>query len=62
VRPDLIPLSASSLVVGAMCLVFGSALNPSGTGEGASAAIRAVDEQSARWLGMALMYFGAAVA
>ena len=62
VRPDLIPLSASSLVVGAMCLVLGSALNPSGSGEGASAAIRAVDEQSARWLGMALMYFGAAVA
>ncbi len=57
-RPDLIPLSASALVVGAMCLVLGSALNP---GTGSEQTVQVVVEHSGRWLGMSIMYFGAAV-
>lgn len=61
-RPDLVPLSASSLVVGVMCLVLGSALNPASGGESAAEAMAVVAEGSGRWLGMAVMYFLASVA
>ncbi|QNN51531.1 hypothetical protein [Nocardioides mesophilus] len=60
-RQDLIPLSASALVVGAMCLVLGSALSPI-DGGGTADTIRAVQEQGGRWLAMAVMYFCASVA
>jgi hypothetical protein len=58
VRPDLVPLSAAALVVGAMCLVLGAALDPVNEDE---QTVRIVIEHSGRWLGMSIMYFGAAV-
>lgn len=61
-RSDLVPFSASALVVGAMCLVLGSALNPASGGEDAAQAVAVVLEGSGRWLGMAVMYFLASVA
>lgn len=61
-RSDLVPFSASALVVGVMCLVLGSALNPANGGEDASGAVAVVLEGSGRWLGMAVMYFLASVA
>ena len=61
-RSDWVPLSASALVVGAMCLVFGSLLNPSEAGASSGETLRVVNEDSARWLAMAVMYFLASVA
>ncbi len=55
------PLSASSLVVGVMCLVLGSALNPAAGGEDPSELARVVADGSGRWLGVAVMYFLASV-
>jgi hypothetical protein len=55
-------LSASALVVGVMCLVFGAALNPAEAGEGMVSAVRVASEQSGRWLAMAVLYFCASVA
>lgn len=60
-RSDLIPLSASALVVGVMSLLLASALSLGGGTEGAEA-LQVVEQQSARWLGMALMYVLASVA
>jgi len=62
VRPDLIVFSASALVVGVMCLVFGAALNPAEAGSGVTAAVRVAGNESDRWLGMAVLYFCASVA
>jgi hypothetical protein len=62
VRPDLIVFSASALVVGVMCLVFGAALNPAEAGAGVSAAVAVATQESGRWLGMAVLYFLASVA
>lgn len=62
VRPDLIVFSASALVVGVMCLVFGAALNPAEAGAGVTAAINVATQESGRWLGMAVLYFLASVA
>jgi hypothetical protein len=62
VRPDLIVFSASALVVGVMCLVFGSALNPSEPGAGVTAAVRVATDHSGRWLGMAVLWFCASIA
>jgi hypothetical protein len=62
VRPDLIVFSASALVVGVMCLVFGAALNPSEAGAGVTAAVRVAGDPSGRWLGMAVLWFCASVA
>jgi hypothetical protein len=45
-----------------MALVFGSLLNPSTGGQGASDMIGVVSEAGGRWLGMAVMFFGASVA
>jgi hypothetical protein len=62
VRPDLVVLSASALVVGVMCLVFGAALNPAAEGSGATSAVRVATDQSERWLAMAVLWFCASVA
>jgi hypothetical protein len=56
VRNDWVPISASALVIGAMSLVFGSVLNPADPGASSAETFRVVTEQSARWLGMAVMY------
>jgi hypothetical protein len=61
VRPDLIPLSASALVVGVMSLVLGSALNPNAGEDGAAQTAALAVEHSGRWLGMSVMFFAAAV-
>jgi hypothetical protein len=55
-------LSASALVVGVMCLVFGTALNPATEGMGMEATARLASEQSGRWLAMSVLYFCASVA
>ena len=54
--------SASALVVGVMCLVFGAALNPAEAGAGVTAAVRVATDQGGRWLGMAVLYLCASVA
>ncbi len=56
-RTDWVPLSASALVIGAMSLVFGSLLNPAEAGSTTAQTLRVVDEDSGRWLAMAVMYF-----
>ena len=61
-RPDLIVFSASALVVGVMCLVFGAALSPSEAGTGVTAAVRVASDHSGRWLGMAVLWFIASIA
>ncbi len=61
VRQDLLPLSASALVVGVMCLLLGVALNP-GEGGTAQETVRIVQEDGGRWLAMSVMYFLASVA
>ncbi len=61
-RSDWVPLSASALVIGVMAMVFGSLLNPSEAGASTAETLRVVDEDSARWLAMAVMYFFASVA
>ncbi len=61
-RSDWVPVSASALVVGAMSLVFGSMLNPSTGGQNVAETLRIVDESGTRWLGMAVMFFIAAIA
>jgi hypothetical protein len=61
-RSDWVPLSASALVIGAMALVFGSLLNPQEAGAGAAQTMQVVGREGGRWLGMAVMYFGASVA
>jgi hypothetical protein len=60
-RSDWVPLSASALVVGVMAMVFGSLLNPSQAGATTAETLRVVDEDGARWLAMAVMYFFASV-
>lgn len=62
VRSDLIVVSASALVVGVMCLVFGAAINPSEAGDGVGAAINTAAVAGDRWLGMAVLWFLASVA
>jgi hypothetical protein len=60
-RTDWVPLSASALVIGAMSLVFGSLLNPAEAGSSTAQTLRIVEEDSGRWLAMAVMYFLASV-
>ena len=56
-RSDWVPLSASALVIGAMSLVFGLAAEPRGRrGELGAETLRVVNEDSARWLAMSVMY------
>jgi hypothetical protein len=61
-RTGWVPASASALVVGVMALTLATVLNPSTDGEGATATLHVVNEAGARWLGMAVMFFGASVA
>jgi hypothetical protein len=61
-RTDWVPLSASALVIGAMSLVFGAMLNPADAGATTAETFRVVDQESARWLAMAVMYFLGSVA
>jgi hypothetical protein len=61
-RSDWIPLSASALVIGVMALVFGSLLNPADADASSADTMRIVTQEGGRWLGMAVMYFGASVA
>ena len=61
-RSDWIPLSASALVIGVMALVFGSLLNPADADASSADTMRIVSQEGGRWLGMAVMYFGASVA
>ena len=58
-RPDLIVLSASALVIGVMCLVFGAALNITDAAPDLTGAVRATGDESGRWLGMAVLWFSA---
>lgn len=60
-RPDLIVFSASALVVGVMCLVFGAALNPAEAGAGVTSAVQVASDHSGRWLGMAVLWFCASI-
>ena len=57
---DWIPASAAVLVTGAMALAAGSLLTPSGST--ASQTIRVVQQQDARWMVAAVIYFVASVA
>ncbi len=61
-RNDWVPLSASALVIGAMAMVFGSLLNPAEAGASTAETLRVVDEDSARWLAMSVMFFFASIA
>jgi len=61
-RDEWVPVSASSLVVGVMSLVFGSLLNPADTGASAADMVRVVNEEGSRWLAMAVMYVFASLA
>jgi hypothetical protein len=61
-RSTWVPLSASALVIGAMCLVLGSVLNPSETGSSGSRTLAVVNDQGFRWLAMATMYTLASLA
>jgi hypothetical protein len=56
-RRDWVPLSASALVIGAMCLVLGFLLNPAEPGASPAETFRVVEEEGARWLAMAVMFF-----
>ena len=55
-RSDWVPLSASALVIGAMSLVFGSLLNPADAGASSAETLRVVNEDSARWVAMSVMF------
>ena len=55
-RSDWVPLSASALVVGAMCLVLGTLLNPTDSDATTGEVLRAVEQGSARYLAMAVVY------
>ena len=61
-RSDWIPLSASSLVVGVMALVFGSLLIPNDPDATSAQTIRLVAENDGQYLGSSVMFFVAAVA
>jgi hypothetical protein len=55
-RTDWVPLSAGALVIGAMSLVFGSLLNPAEAGASTTETLRIVQDDSARYLAMAVMF------
>lgn len=44
-----------------MCLVFGTAVNPTGDGMGMAATVRLASEQPGRWLAMSVLYFCASI-
>lgn len=57
---EWVPVSAASLVTGAMALSFGSLLTPSG--DSSLETLRIVEQQDGRWLAVAAIYFVASVA
>ena len=59
-KVDWVPYSASALVAGSIALAMGGLLMPTVGDAGDS--LRIVQEQDGRWLAVAAMYFGAAVA
>ncbi len=61
-RFDWVPWSASALVIGVMSLVFGSLLNPAEAGATTAETLAVVNQDSGRYLGMAVMFFFASVA
>jgi hypothetical protein len=61
-RTEWIPLSAAALVTGVMALVLGALLNPLMDDATPAQTLRVANEESARWLGMAVMYFLGSVA
>lgn len=58
-RWDWVPVSAAALVTGVMALTFASLLTPSG--DSAADSLRVVQEQDARWMAVAVVYFIASV-
>ncbi len=56
-RTDWVSPSAATLVVGAFALVLGTMLSPADAGETATQALRVVDQNEGRLLGMAVFYF-----
>ncbi|HYO38934.1 MAG TPA: hypothetical protein VER39_04690 [Nocardioidaceae bacterium] len=58
---DWVPLSSSALVIGAMSLVLGAAMNPAEAGSTATQTLRVATDESTRWLAMAVMYTLASV-
>lgn len=56
-RTDWVSPSAATLVVGAFALVLGTMLSPTDGAESANQALRVVDENEGRMLGMAVFYF-----
>ena len=61
-RTEWIPLSAAALVTGVMALVLGALLNPLMDDATPAQTLRVANEQGARWLAMAVMYFLGSVA
>jgi len=61
-RFDWVPWSASALVIGVMSLVFGSLLNPAPPGASTAETLAVVNQDSGRYLAMAVMFFFASVA
>jgi hypothetical protein len=61
-RTDWVPLSASALVIGAMSLVLGSAMNPAEAGSTSAQTVQIATDQGTRWLAMAVMYSIASLA
>lgn len=59
-KVDWVPYSASALVAGSIALAMGGLLMPTVGDAGDS--LRIVQQQDGRWLAVAAMYFGAAVA
>ena len=56
-RTDWVSPSAATLVVGAFALVLGTMLSPTDGGENANQALRVVNQNEGRMLGMAVFYF-----
>jgi hypothetical protein len=56
-RTDWVSPSAATLVVGAFALVLGTMLSPADGGENANQALRVVNQNEGRMLGMAVFYF-----
>lgn len=56
-RTDWVSPSAATLVVGAFALLLGTVISPTDNGDTASEALRVVNENEGRMLGMAVFYF-----
>jgi hypothetical protein len=62
VRNDWVPLSSSALVIGAMSLVLGAAMNPAEAGSTTAQTLQVAAGEGTRWLAMAVMYTLASIA